>query len=722
MKKYKVSCIIPIYNVEYYIEECIDSVVNQTIFEDVEVILINDGTPDNSIELCQPYLDKYDNIQLFNYENGGLSKARNRGVTHAHGEYIAFLDSDDILAENAYELMYNNAKEYDCDLVCGYVLRFNDDKTYTSKIHKIAFDGNYYGVTYKDIPHVEYDTTSWNKLFRRSFYLENNFAFPEGILYEDIAVSSKAHVLAKKMSFMSDDVVYYWRSRPGSITRNRLDEDNFPQRVVAIKVALDFLEASNHKYDDYLEKFLTKTFDFDLIIFVNLFSVGDKVFRNNIVNYLHDIIGKHKEVIRNDLKTVNKIKYRLIYDNKQTELINYLNHITKINKIRKRNKRILRSLKSPKRLKKYAIKLIKRISYRFFQLLPINNKKIFFESDWGGSYKCNPRAIYEYIIDNNLDYICAWSFKDKHTPIKGHAKKVRRYSIGYYYNLATAKYFINNVNWPNGAKKRDGQFEIETFHGTFLKKMGFDVASEVDTPNKYNGLKKRVSRYDCGIAQGKYMSTKIKEAFLLPNLEILETGYPRNDVLFQEHDINKLKEKYNLPLDKKLILYAPTFRNKVSFNIKMDLDRLRKEVGNEYIILFRLHYMIKDNVDFEEYYPFIQDVSDIKNLEELMLISDALITDYSSIMFDYSILNKPMLFYIYDLPYYSSIRGIYFDIEKECPGPIIKKEEEVYIAIKDLFKNSVNYNDKYQEFKNKFVTFEEGNACQKVIERLQQEK
>ncbi|MDD5934723.1 MAG: CDP-glycerol glycerophosphotransferase family protein, partial [Clostridiales bacterium] len=230
--------------------------------------------------------------------------------------------------------------------------------------------------------------------------------------------------------------------------------------------------------------------------------------------------------------------------------------------------------------------------------------------------------------------------------------------------------------------------------------------------------------------QNQFSSDVFRQAFAFDG-EMLEIGYPRNDVLFQknnEHDLLVLKKKYNLPLDKKILLYAPTWRDnsyydKASYKMDapLDYDLLYEKLSKDYVILIKYHYMVKEKLDFSKYHGFYRVMDSSYDISELYLVSDLLITDYSSVMFDYSILKRPMIFYVYDLEEYKDeLRGFYFDFVKEAPGPLVMSTEELVDQV--LQFDSKRFNEKYQDFCIKYHTFEKGNASKCAINTLLGEK
>lgn len=359
-------------------------------------------------------------------------------------------------------------------------------------------------------------------------------------------------------------------------------------------------------------------------------------------------------------------------------------------------------------------------NYPLYRKEKINPRQIVFESMWGAKYSCNPQALYEYIDKNHPEYECIWSLNDVRTPIKGKGKRVRRGSLEYYHYLATAKYLVNNVNFPNDYEKRDGQIEIQTMHGTPLKTLGLDVEADFPTASSRKLYIEKNSRWNYLIVQGEFMAQKGKSCFEFQK-ETLCTGYPRTDCLFENNPdkIAILKKELGLPLDKKIILYAPTWRIKNRFDMELDLEKMRVALSDEYIILVRLHHFASSGYEIPEDKEFIWDFNSYRCVEELYQVSDILITDYSSVMFDYALLNKPMLFYTYDLEEYGEkLRGLYVDFEKEAPGPLLFNTDDVIYTIKNLDEEMSKCEEKIQDFKQKFLTYENPDSCRKIVERV----
>ena len=217
MKNVKVSVIVPVYNVEKYLPKCLDSLVNQTL-QDIEILVVNDGSPDNSQAIIDDYAARYpDKIRPFVKENGGLSDARNFGVEKATGEYIAFVDSDDYVSVDMYELLYNKAAEEDSDVTVCNFYRFDSTSVEEDIVIKHC---DCFGCSVEEYPEILLKSKSyaWNKLYRRSWYLENGFSFPVGQWFEDSAVVYNMLYMANRVSAVPQCLYFYQVDREDSIT------------------------------------------------------------------------------------------------------------------------------------------------------------------------------------------------------------------------------------------------------------------------------------------------------------------------------------------------------------------------------------------------------------------------------------------------------------------------------------------------------------------------
>lgn len=400
------------------------------------------------------------------------------------------------------------------------------------------------------------------------------------------------------------------------------------------------------------------------------------------------------------------------------------------------------SKKSPflkKRFKKMADKK-NRSRYERYSNLQIENKTILFMSFVGKRYADSPRAMYEYMRnrDEYEGYKFVWAFvkpeKYLYLAENNDTILVRYHSDEHYKYYATAKFWFTNSRVPDIIPIRTEQVYVQCWHGTPLKRLGLDVEvkganekyslSEINKKYKTDALK-----YSCMISPSSFCTDKFISAFGLDKVGreniVLETGYPRNDFLvtYTPEDCEKIKRKLGIDSHKKIVLYAPTWRENqytgikgYGFEANLDFEWLKEQLGDEYAVLYRTHYFVTDKFDINDYKGFVYDVTDYDEINDLYIISDALITDYSSVFFDYANLERPIIFYMYDLEAYrDEIRGFYIQLS-ELPGAIVKTPEAL---VKEI--NEIKYwqiNDNYRLFNKRFNPFNDGHSSERAVRSI----
>lgn len=293
-----------------------------------------------------------------------------------------------------------------------------------------------------------------------------------------------------------------------------------------------------------------------------------------------------------------------------------------------------------------------------------------------------------------------------------------------------SKYWVNNMRQPLSIPRREETVMLATWHGTPLKRLVFDMDDVHSANPRYKDIVfKQTRAWDYLLSDNPFSTERFQSCFRFEKEKILEYGYPANDPMYapdREEQAAKIKEKLGIPKDKKVILYAPTWRDdqfyeagQYGFELDLDVNRLQEEFGDEYVLLLRLHYFIVDQLDLSKYGDFTVDVSSYDDITDLYLISDMLITDYSSVFFDYANLKRPVLYYTYDLDKYRDVlRGFYLDMEKDLPGPLLLTNDEVVDAIKNIDKIKEQYKDRYEEFYNRFCCVDDGHAARRVVEKV----
>lgn len=375
--------------------------------------------------------------------------------------------------------------------------------------------------------------------------------------------------------------------------------------------------------------------------------------------------------------------------------------------------------------------------YRWMaRILPVRKDIIIFESNLGRNYLGSPRAVYEEMVRQGLDqkFYCYYILNEpKKVSLPGAGKKVKNSRLKYYYLMAVAGTWVCDTRFQNYIIKRNEVTYIQTWHGTPLKKLALDMErvdmAETTNIEEYRTeFRKNSATWDYLVSQNPFSTETFRRAFDFRGT-ILEIGYPRNDILFRQNqpeEIVRLKRKYSLPEDRRIMLYAPTWRDNAyydkysyKFVSGMDFEQMCQAFGKDSILLVKYHYMVRETIDWSNYKGFVREMDAEVEIAELYLISDLLITDYSSVMFDYSLLRKPMFFYTYDLDSYKNqLRGFYFDLTKEAPGPVVTDTEELIQNIKGYCPEE--YKEASRRFYEKYNPFDNGHASEQLIEIILQ--
>lgn len=699
----KVSLIIPVYNTEEYIEKCFSSVKEQT-YKDIEIILVDDNSNKNCRLLLKELASKDPRIKLFHFDKRkGVGAARNFGIKQATGDFVYFLDSDDYIPSRTIEILVNNIKNN--NLIHGRIRRTNFSNGFS-----IVFDGLFKVKSYKETKYnLIKNRSALNILFRMEFIKKHNLTFSEEVeTYSDLCFVVPALMNVFQAPYVKE-AIYFKRRRNDPISNPSL-----MQKDEEIKIK-DFLYIYNLLKDKYKDKSISMYLDKQFLNF----------YRKNIVTFLKET--DNVELIFDQLsktsKRVNPAIIKSLVVKREMRLLQR----KKLVKYKKRNSfhHLLRDIKiALKGRTKFYIFLYQKVFTKF----KMDENMIFLESFLGKSYSDSPKYIYEHMIENNQEFKFVWSLNEK-KEIPGNHIQVKRFSLRYFYYLAKAKYWVSNSRIPRYLNKREGNVYLQTWHGTPLKNLVFDM-DEIHSanPNYKRNFYDQSRRWDYLSSPNQYSSDIFRRAFKFEK-EMLEFGYPRNDILYKqdtEEGILSLKKKMDLPLDKKVILYAPTWRDdefissgKYKFELQLELDKLQAELGEDYIVLLRMHYFIASQLDITKYQGFAYNYSDYDDIAELYLVSDILITDYSSVFFDYANLKRPILFYTYDLEKYrDTLRGFYIDIESEVPGPLVKTTEDVINKVKNIDEVQEEYEEIYQEFYDRFCKWDDGNASEKTVERV----
>lgn len=747
----KVSIIIPYHGEEKYIGDCLVSLEEQSE-KDFEAIIVCDRCTPEQVENLKTTETSFPLTVIVLEGKEGVAAARNLGLSNAKGEYVLFLDCDDYLELFALEELLSRAGG--AELVFSkrrktwYGRKFFYDKGqemtgdekdeeeeeeedgdsqeeepeetevltdehhwYRVYIHKLHADGTLQGISVLGV------------LFDRNFLEEKGIRFDEEVVYaSDVSFVIRAFCAAENPMELKQRV-YIQRRHNDPVNLPAVSQISDPKKrieeITKIYLELEPLLAA-HTEEPRAKLSFDRKFIRYYVTRVSKFYVDGS---------RKDSDAIHKEALE-CLRTLSPdaIKHARHYTRK---LIRYsFTHqpaeIAKKVKHHSSIQTLGRLMKSRAACKKYLYRKV-------FARMKMVDNMVIFESFFGRNYSDSPKYIYEYLGKHYPgEYQFVWILNNRQKEkMPFPCKRAKRFSLRYYYYMARAKYHVFNGRQPVYFIKRKGNVFLETWHGTPLKKLVFDM-DEVTTasPLYKKQFYTQTRSWDYLVAPNQFSEDIFRHAFMYDG-KMLETGYPRNDILYlkdkEKEDLTlEIKKELGIPVDKKVILYAPTWRDdefydhaQYKFTLKLDMEKMQKEIGDEYVLLLRTHYFIVDFLDLTPYEGFAYNVSKYNDIARLYLISDILITDYSSVFFDYANLRRPMLFFTYDLDKYQSVlRGFYMDVEEELPGPMLFDTDEILDAIRNLPEIEEKYKDKYSVFCEKYCGWEDGNATKKVVETV----
>ena len=1157
------TVVVPIYNVSDYLIPCLESLTAQTLTE-LEVVLVDDGSSDGSGEMADRFACGRAGWTVLHVPNGGLGRARNIGLDHSRSPFVAFVDSDDLVPRDAYELMLHAVSESGSDMVCGGVLRYDGARTFASPLHGRALDRTQMRTHIRETPALIYDSTAWNKIYRRDFLLAHGLRFPEGVYYEDIPFTLPAHFLASSVDILVDPV-YLWRERQTaeqSITQRRAETKNLVDRLAAVSSVDDFLTSANETQGKVVHD--RKVLTLDIPLFLEVLHEGDDRFRALLVELAAAYLKRVSATTLAALTPLRRLQYHLVSRGMLDELVElhefqrvpsnrgkfvrsgvrmyadlpfrtdrskaipapvyevtrsqplrtgirdltwdgmdllvdghaFIHRVAEprrpasvrrfqIRKVggaggddrrRVTAKRVLRPdltgktdavavsydgagflarirreelllepgetmaqfellaqvatlharrgatvgnpdlgrarhperkfvsedqlaipayqgrtlrvtvrrspavlsnvdidedgvtltlrqtgstdlsahrlfirrsdamhstlLKmspvggrfftvriSPDDLEVRARSLgdrewllglataeqtladepahlldmdpalldaaglirgrsvivrqrgvrgailtetrpghivtgfswqpeglllsgltngsparslvfshssgvrhelpvtgdehtweslvpamgepgetvlrwltpghwsvssatqdpderdrpvrvgqaaelqlndpgtvegltyllrsdalhqlrievdgfgpwsergalhrrnARRYHYRLQRNLPLEDT-ILFESWKGRQYSDNPRAVYEELVRRGDPRRLVWAVEHLGVEVPHGAERVIVGGRDYFRHLARARWLISNDSMPAHYVKRAGTRYAQTWHGTPLKRIGFDIENlQMSNKNYLAQFAKEVVKWDVLVSPNRFSTEILGRAFRFGG-EVLEIGYPRNDVFHQGSEraerASLTRHRLDLPEGKRVILYAPTWRDndfdvngRYRFTMKLDLERMHKAFGDDSVLLIRGHQLVASAIDDSMFEGFVRNASLYPDISDLYLLADVLITDYSSVMFDFVNTGRPMLFYTWDLEAYrDDLRGFYFDFEAEAPGPLLKDTSELIHALGSIQEVSEAYAGRYAAFRERFAALEDGDASRRFIDRF----
>ncbi|MER5472737.1 CDP-glycerol glycerophosphotransferase family protein [Streptomyces sp. NPDC002685] len=685
------SVIVPTFGVAGRLARALDSVLTQS-FGDVELIPVCDAPDSPAAAVAAAYAARDPRVApVHSPPSGGLSAARNAGIAAATGAYLLFLDGDDDLAPGALAAL-------DAGIPAGVdVLYFGHQRVHW-------WEGESTTPPLDKAPEVlGLHVPAWSAAYRRGFLAEHELAFPEGH-FTDAGWGGLVTVAAERSALLRTVCVRHHLRRQGSRLNapgeHHVELLDQVERVL-VRVAERTVPAARSK-----------------ALFGQLFSLVLKTAahparvparrRRAFFRRAGKLYRRHRPAGFRVPAGSLGVQHRLLAAGAYSAF----------RALRGANRAatgVLRRVPRPRMLRTRAL-------YAAQLRRPLDENLAVYCAYWGRGYACNPAAIHAKARE--LAPHIRSVFLVEPDAVDAVPKDVEHAVIGSrraWEVLARAKYLVNNANFADGVVKRPGSVHVQTQHGTPLKKMGVDQSTYpvvAAASGSFTKLLSRVDRWDYNLSSNRH-STQMWERAFPGGYEALEYGYPRNDVYCTAtaEDVVRVRERLGVPEGKTALLYAPTHRDySTGFEARLDLEAFCEEIGEEFVVLLRAHYFYDEGRGRSG--GRIIDVTGHRSSEDVCLAADALITDYSSIMFDYANLDRPIVVYADDWEVYRETRGVYFDVLEEPPGPVARTPRE----LAEVFTEG-SYADRdatalRARFRERFCQFDDGRAAERVVRRV----
>jgi len=707
------SIVLPVHGVASYLHECVDSILEQS-FTDFELIAVDDCSPDRSGEILDEYARADHRVRVIHLpENVGLGEARNAGMAVATGDYVWFVDSDDWLARGALGAVARRLAETTPEVLLVEFARVGIDREVRrGSLHTRVPVGAVPDVfTAKDYPDVlRVLHTAWNRVIRREWLAGLGISFRRG-WYEDVSHTYTVVAAAERISTLYRICYHYRDGRRGSITAAPDDRRHFQ---LFDQYAIAFKDLDRLGIDDPAVRLAMadRMLAHCLAILVKTKRIAPKSRRE----FAKRMAADYARYRGSGSKPAGKWGIA-----RGGELFRVA---------RTMGRHAKRLLRQGKRL---AIETAKRgrrgVLHGYYDVqrrLPLNGNLAVYSSYWGNSIRCNPAAIYEAarVLAPHVHGV----FLVKRSAIESVPPGVDYAVVGsarHLKLLARAKYLVNNVNFGAPYRKRTGSIFVQTHHGTPLKAMGMDHyrwpvgGRSLDL----EALLERCGMWDYSLSTSAF-NTEVWWRAYPADYETIESGYPRNDVLDRATpaDVTAARAKLGLGDNEQVVLYAPTHREyQAGFEPPLDPDLLAEVLGPGVRILLRSHHFdapMAIDAGSGGRHPRVLDVSAWPVVEELYLASDVLITDYSSLMFDYAHLDRPIVIFAPDWETYKLTRGVTFDLFRTPPGVVATTFNDLVnaFAIGEIYSEGAT--KARAAFRDRFCPFRDGTASERVVRQV----
>ncbi|MFD0444653.1 CDP-glycerol glycerophosphotransferase family protein [Streptomyces indonesiensis] len=709
------SVIVPAYEVQPYLSDCLRSVLEQD-FTDLELIAVDDHSPDACGAIIDEAAERDPRVRAVHLtENAGLGRARNAGIRRATGDYLLFLDGDDTLAPGSLRAIADRlARTGEPQvLVFDYArVDWTGDvvRNVRAELLREGDPGRVRQVFRLDQrPELlRLLMVAWNKAYRRDFVREEDFAFPPGF-YEDTPWTFSVLLSAESIAVLDRVCVHYRQRRRGGILRttSRRHLDVFDQYDRVFR----FLDA-RPELAHWRPALFRRMVDHLGVIA----AAPDRLPVRVRAEFFRRAGAHHRRYRPYGAATPpGRARWRCLL------LRLGASHVYQL---LRGGDRVWRSVhKCARAAYGQAHAAALRVHYRVQLCLPVDPRLAVFAAYWHKGYACHPAAIEAKARELVPGVRTAWITTPEYAPtLPPGVRRLHPGSAAYWTALARARFLVNNVNFTPGMRKRPEQIHLQTHHGTPLKHMGLDLR---DRPAAARGmdfgkLLERVDRWDYSLSANRH-TTLVWERVYPSGYTTLPYGSPRDDV-FQhatEDDVARLRARLGIPEGSVAVLYAPTHRDYQRRAVpRLDPERMARALGPGFTLLVRPHYFHAPDGAMGSAGGRVLDVSGYGRVEELCLAADALLTDYSSIMFDYANLDRPIVIHADDWDAYRAARGTYFDITAAPPGPVSRTEDELIALFATGAWCGPRSAALRAAFRDRFCPYDDGRAAERVVRRV----
>ncbi|MGA8112968.1 MAG: bifunctional glycosyltransferase family 2 protein/CDP-glycerol:glycerophosphate glycerophosphotransferase [Actinocatenispora sp.] len=715
------SIIVPSYGVQAYVGECLDSLLSQS-FTDIEIIAVDDCSPDRTGQILDSYAARDPRVRVLHLpENRGLGGARNAGFAEATGEYVWFVDSDDWVAPHSLAAIVRRLRETRPDvLMIDYAEAFWDLRTRRNLRHDVlAAAPDVFRVA--DYPQLfDVFVVAWNKVVRREYLTKLDVPFPTGI-YEDIPFTYPLLVAAERISVLNQVCVYY-RQRRGSILRSGGERhlELFGQYDLAFE-RLGQLGDTAAGLIPTIYRQMTK----HLFVVIGSGRLSGE-YRKRYFRRATELARRLRPAGYRAPGGADGVRFRALTTGSWPMVVALRGGYKLAGGLRRRVRRATGAVSGGLRtFLRLGWTFLLRVYYRLQTRLPVDDNLAIYCANWGRGYTCNPRAIYEKARELAPGVRGVWVVTPEGArQMPSTVDHVVVNTAAFYRVLARARYLVNNNNFGDYFVKRAGTVFVQTHHGTPLKSMGIDERRSPDVPPsrdpEFHRLVRRCDNWDYDLSSNIY-STNIWQRAYPCDFRTLEYGYPRNDVLVDAtaEQTAAIRARLGIAPDEKVILYAPTHRGSDSdYRPLFDPSEFVRSLGSGHRLLLRTHYFYGGESGLSDISSQVMDVSAYPVVEDLYLVADVLITDYSSVMFDYGVLDRPIVIYAPDWQAYQATRGTYFDLSAEPPGLFTADYDELVAAFEAGTYDTAETDRRRAAFRERFCVFDDGRAAERTVRKL----